>query len=433
VRIVDHNRLVKYGFTEDVISRLAVVEQRSTLTDTDWWTSTFPHLFSENTTVPVNKFNALGIAAYRRGVELRAQGIAMMPLKKYKEDGNGRQKVYSSILEAPNSFQTWFEWEVWMNAMAVGRGNGLSYILRDQSFNPVQLIPFPNPDCLTPYVENSELWYRNTHPGFPQRIPGIDVVHYKGLTWDNPLWGISSIRYHSNRLGIILASEKTELNTSKSGGKKFAVSANNDITLPAQKLLKETLEMVMNDEAVSVALPAGGKIEELTLSPVDLDAINHYNMSVQDVNRMLGIPNSLNNLDGATKGSAEQEWQSFYSMTLMADATRNEAELKRKLLTEREKSTHYFKYSFQSMLRATAQERATVYGQLIRIGVMTPAMVQDREELPRTEGSDATYLDANLMPVDKFPEWIDAKINNLNSKIQPNPNGNNQGEGDTNI
>ncbi len=425
-------RALSFNDQFKAIRRLEVLEteKRSTLTDTSWWMSTFPQLFSQfQTNVAVTNYNAMGIAAYRRGVELRSQGIAMMPLRKYR-DNNGREKVYFALLDQPNVFQTWYEWEMWMNAMAVGRGNGLSYILRGAGYDIEQIVPFPNPDCVTPKVENSELWYYNTHPGFPKKIPATDIIHYKGLVWDNPLWGISPIRYHSNRLGIILAEENTELNTSKSGGKKFAVSSDREIKKEQQVLLKDSLENIFNDESLSTVLPPGAKIEELTMSPVDLDSINHYNMSVQDINRILGIPNSLNNLDGSTKGSAEQEWQMFYSQTLMADATRNEAELKRKLLTENEKrKSYYFKYSFNSLMRASSADRIEYMGKAIRVGIMSPQTAQDFEELPRTDGSDQMYIDANLFMVEKFPDLMDAKINNLNSKIQPNPDGENQGNG----
>lgn len=429
MRLVDQYQRAKFDFTPEATGRLLNIEARNTLTNDSWWMQNFGQLYGLNQTVPVNSYNALGIAAYRRGIELRAQGIAMMPLKKYNDTGTGREKVPFNLLVEPNSFQSFYDWDLWMNAMAVGRGNGLSYILRDNSFNAVQLIPIPNPDSCTPYFEGNDLWYKCTQPGFPARIPGINIVHYKGLTWDNPLWGISPIKYHSMRLGIMLAAENTELSTSKSGGKKFAISATSNITEQQQLLLKQSLENVLNDESVSVALPAGGKIEELTLSPVDLDSINHYNMSVQDINRILGIPNSLNNLDGATKGSAEQEWQSFYSMTLMADATRNEGELRRKLLTEKEKRTYYFKYSFNSLMRADSATRIEYMGKAIRAGVMSPQTAQDFEELPRTDGSDQTYIDANLFLVDKMPELMDAKIINLTKQTQPNPDGNNQDTG----
>jgi HK97 family phage portal protein len=288
------------------------------------------------------------------------------------------------------------------------------------------LIPIPNPDLITPYIKGGELWYNNQNAGLPTEIPATEMLHYKGMVWDNPLKGMSSIAYHRERLGIIIAAEKTAAVTYKSGAKKFAISSSTDVNEGKQKLLKETLEMVMNDEAVSVVLPAGGKIEELSLSPVDADYINNANLGVQEINRMLGIPNSLNNLDGATKGSAEQEWQSFYSMTLLPDSKSNEQELRRKLFTEREKTIYSFKYSFNSLMRANATERFEIMGKAIRSGIMTPETAQDLEGLPRTEGSNQTYLDANLIPTNQYNEWIDSKITQNNSKQFPNPNGDNQ-------
>jgi phage portal protein BeeE len=143
VRIWERYKAARYDGTSEAVERLSKLdsalalppEKRTSLTNDAWWNANFGSLFnSTNSNVSVTKDNTFGIAAYRRGVELRSQSIATMSLKILKDEGKGKETIYNhplnTLIQEPNVFQTWFEFEVWMNAMKVGRGNGYAYIVR---------------------------------------------------------------------------------------------------------------------------------------------------------------------------------------------------------------------------------------------------------------------------------------------------------------
>jgi len=128
------------------------------------------------------------------------------------------------------------------------------------------------------------------------------------------------------------------------------------------------------------------------------------------------------------KASVEQEYQEFYSNTLANYAIKNEEELRRKLITKpTEKGVYYFKFNFNSLLRATALDRAEFYNKGINNGWMSPNEARGFEDQNAYQGGDQKFVNANLIPTELMSEWITGKITQLNSAAMTNnnPNGNN--------
>jgi hypothetical protein len=96
------------------------------------------------------------------------------------------------------------------------------------------------------------------------------------------------------------------------------------------------------------------------------------------------------------------------------------------LLQEVDKASYYFHFNFNSLLRASANDRADFYNKGIRGGWLSPNEARAFENANGFEGGDTYYAEGNLVPQDQFAEWMDAKIQNLLSKnITNNPIGNN--------
>jgi HK97 family phage portal protein len=126
------------------------------------------------------------------------------------------------------------------------------------------------------------------------------------------------------------------------------------------------------------------------------------------------------------KSSVEQEYQDFYARTLMAYCKNIEQELQRKILQEIDKPNYYFKFNFNSLLRASANDRADFYNKGIRGGWLSPNEARAFENANGFEGGDVYYAEGNLVPQNQFGEYIEAKIQNLLSKnITNNPRGEN--------
>ncbi len=172
----------------------------------------------------------------------------------------------------------------------------------------------------------------------------------------------------------------------------------------------------------------GVKMERLSLSPEEAQYIEQRKFSAQEIARMFGVPSSMIGAnDGGVKSSVEQEFQDFYARTLLAYAINIEQEMGRKLLTEQDKPTMYFKFNFNSLLRATANDRADFYNKGIRGGWLSPNEARMWEDMNGYTDGAGYMVEANLIPADRMDEYMEAKIINLTNKAlnNNNPDGNN--------
>ena len=142
------------------------------------------------------------------------------------------------------------------------------------------------------------------------------------------------------------------------------------------------------------------------------------------------VPASMIGTKEGIKSSVEQEYQDFYMRTLMAYAINMEQELARKLLTEVDKMTHYFRFNFNSLLRASANDSADFYNKGIRGGWLSRNEAREFEDANGFEGGDEYLIETNLMPSSKIDAYMDAKIEQLMASADKNnnPNGVNNTE-----
>jgi HK97 family phage portal protein len=320
---------------------------------------------------------------------------------------------------------TKFDFTKWMVAQLVLNGNAYAFINRDQRFIPTELHPIQSMN-VTPYMSDGELFYRVQQQGFPALIPAVDMLHFKGLSMENVLVGKSPIQLHAETLGIDLAAIKSSAAVYKNGTLKFLLKSQGKIDEAQAKPLRQSLDDVIDGNKRSTVLPSGVEMERLSLSPQEAQYIESRSFSAEEIARIFGVPASMIGAKEGIKSSVEQEYQDFYARTLMAYCKNIEQELKRKLLQEVDKPNYYFKFNFNSLLRASANDRADFYNKGIRGGWLSPNEARAFENANGFEGGNTYYAEGNLVPQDQFAEYIEAKIQNLLSKnITNNPRGEN--------
>ena len=144
--------------------------------------------------------------------------------------------------------------------------------------------------------------------------------------------------------------------------------------------------------------------------------------AIEEIARIFGVPASMIGAKDGIKSSVEQEYQDFYARTLASYAINIEQELARKLLTENDKLTYYFKFNFNSLLRASANERADYYNKGIRGGWLSRNEARMFEDANGFDGGDEYLIESNLMPSSKIDAYMDAKIAQLMSTADKNNN-----------
>ena len=378
----------------------------------------------------VNANSAMSIASVHACVRVISDAISGLSFKLYFDDGTNKRQVvahYSNyVLNEPNPYQTKFDFMTFMTAQLVLKGNAYAYIKRDERFIATALHPIVS-DTVSAYMVDGELFYRVNSPGFPSVIPASDMLHFKGLSTDNVLVGKSPIVMHAETLGIDLAAIKSSAAVYKNGTLKFLLKSQSKIDQAQAAPLRKSLDDVIEGNQRSTVLPHGVEMEKLSMTPEEAQYIQARQFSAEEIARIFGVPASMIGAKDGIQSSVEQEFQDFYSRTLMSYCINIEQEMRRKLLTETDKTYYYFKFNFNSLLRASANDRADFYNKGIRGGWLSPNEARAFEDANGFDGGEKYYVEANLIPADQFEAYMNAKIEQLMSSAYTNnnPTGNN--------
>jgi HK97 family phage portal protein len=403
-------------------------EKRSMLTQpADWFVNTLNNIFGYQTKSgqAVNNTTALSIASVHACVRVIADGIAGLGLKLYKDDGQSRDQVVihyaTALTNEPNAYQTKYDFTKYMTSHLALTGNAYAFINRDVRNIGTELHPIA-PQYVTPVMQDGILFYKVTLAGYPGMIPATEMLHFKGMCGDNPLVGLSPVVLHAETLGIDLAAISQSAGVYKNGVLKFLLTSDAQIKIDQAGPLKKSLDDVIDGASRSAVLPNGIKMEKLSLSPEEAQYLETRKFSSEEIARIFGVPASMIGASAGIKSSVEQEYQDFYARTLMSYAINIEQELARKLLTENDKLTYYFKFNFNSLLRASANERADYYNKGIRGGWLSRNEARLYEDVNGFNGGDEYLIEANLMPSSQINEYMDAKIANLMATADKNNN-----------
>ncbi len=403
-------------------------EKRSMLTQpADWFVNTLNNIFGYQTKSgqAVNNTTALSIASVHACVRVIADGIAGLGLKLYKDDGQNRDQIIihyaTALTNEPNPYQTKYDFTKYMTSHLALTGNAYAFINRDVRNIGIELHPIA-PQYVTPVMQDGLLFYKVTLAGYPPMIPATEMLHFKGMCGDNPLVGLSPVVLHAETLGIDLAAISQSAGVYKNGVLKFLLTSDAQIKIDQAGPLKKSLDDVIDGASRSAVLPNGIKMEKLSLSPEEAQYLETRKFSSEEIARIFGVPASMIGATAGIKSSVEQEYQDFYARTLMSYAINIEQELARKLLTENDKLTYYFKFNFNSLLRASANERADYYNKGIRGGWLSRNEARVYEDVNAFDGGDEYLIEANLMPSSQINEYMDAKIANLMATADKNNN-----------
>ena len=374
--------------------------------------------------VRVDDRNTLGLTAFARGLNLIGDGIASMPLKRYSKRGEVRSEVPDSLIARPNPWQTQYQWVKYMATMQAARGNAYSWIVRNGTYKPTMTIPI-HPRHVKPVVVDGDLFYKVQAPNFPTVIHHTDMIHWKGLCYENLVEGISPIEYHAQTLGISLSAEKGTARNNKTNAKKILIKgeAGKQLQAPQRESLKQDLQDVYNGDSMALVLPNGLELDYLTMSPAEAEFLTQRQYGAVEIARILNIPSSLLDADnGGNKSSVEQESINFHTFTLHPKTTDFVQELTYKLISN---ENEYYKFNFNSLLRADANARAEFYIKAKKFG-MSDNEIRAYEDMNGYEGGDRRYADLNQIPKDIEDEYYAAKIENmLKSNMTNNATGNN--------
>lgn len=343
---------------------------------------------------------------YYAGVSRIANTMGMLPCRLYE----GRQRVDDNqqanrLMLRPNRRQSWINFmkasEIWRNT----EGRSFWLKLVDPITLEVQELVILDPTRVSTWEdpESGNLYYEIIRPysNIVDRVSAWYVLFFPHMSTD----GVEGVRVIDVLAGTVEYDRKI-----KEYSEKQLAGVTRGIVLEFPTEMDEEKRTAAVDEFVRVyqesngtvmALDAGEKATQFSLSPVDAQVLAVEGITRTRIATVLNMPpHLLGDTSGGVK-TVEQSTLDFLTSTIVAAVTMYEQEMDWRLLTpeQRDKGWHW-RFEVEAMLRADTTTKSTYYFQAVRTGYMTLNEVREREYLPPVQGGEVPLVSKDLAPLD---------------------------------
>ncbi|MFK5937717.1 MAG: phage portal protein [Sulfurimonas sp.] len=358
--------------------------------------------------------NAQKIATVLSCVNVKANALAVMPIKTYKRTTTGKQEdhanpLYNILRYEPNTNLISSLYKKIISQDLDLRGNHYSQIVRNGIGEIVSLYPLIS--------ENMEILSKNGKKIFNYNgtiIKNNKIMHLFDIPDKTGIRGISRIEYAKETLEFANS-------TSKHGNKLFKNSAmpsgsfemSGELSDEAYNRLKKDLETKysgLSNAGKTLLLEGGLTFKPLTISNSDSEWLESRKFNREELCGIFGVPSSMiNDTANTAYGNLEQKYLEFYSGTVYPLTTIIEEQFRQSLLTPTQKKTTSIKFKYNAMLRVDIKTKTEYYKARFNIGSISPNEVRAYEDENGFTGGDERYVQLNL-----------TTVKNLNKGIQNN-------------
>jgi len=362
-------------------------------------------MFGNNSGVSVSEQSSVGLTAVWASVRLLSETIASMPLNLYKMDKNGSKSIdypnplNSLVSTAPSPNYTSYKFIESMMINLLLYGNAYAKIKRNGGARPIEL-EILNPENVEPCKNESDglIYYKIKDS---ETLSDKEIFHVVGFSYDG-IKGKSPIQACQEALGIGMASQEFGANffgrgANLSGVLEHPSRLSDDASNRLRQSWNQRFSGIHNSHQTAI-LEEGVKFKPIGMPLADAQFIETRRFSVEEVARIFRVPNHLiNDLTSATYSNIEQQSLEFAKYSLTPYLINWEQELNRKLLSNRELSSHFFKFQTKELLRADADSRADYYRKLFEIGVLSPNEIRTMENMNKIDkDGDEYFVPLNL-------------------------------------
>ena len=354
------------------------------------------------TGLSVTPDSAMKVTAVFRCVSLLAQTYASLPLGVYRERDDGgkdldkKHPLYRVLHDAPNKWQTSFEWREMMAAHFALRGACYSEIISTGGRAVDQLIPL-HPDHVRPYrAPDGRLAFEYRSQNGPSRIILQSEMHWMHLLpiGGDPTKPFSPIGLCREAVGLSMATEEHAARLFSNGARpggilKMAGHLKDD---PARDRFKKSWQDVQGGvrNAHKVALLEDGmEWQALGMTSEDAQFIETRNLQLGEIGRIFGVPaHKFGDLARSTNNNIEHQGIEFVTDTIRPGAERWEDAMQRDLFYGMTR-THCAEFDLDGLMRGDSAARAAFNSSAAQNGW------KNRNEIRRDEGYN-TSTDAGM-------------------------------------
>ena len=349
---------------------------------------------------------ALTLTSVWNAIRLLSESVSSLPITVYRKENNGdkvedvNNRIYNLIKFKPNNFQNKITFFEYMMYSVLTDGNAYVQIVRDNSANPVQLIPL-NPDYVNIFIKENELFYQMDGGSV---LDSADVLHIKLIT-DDGIEGLSPIDQCAKAINWNLSIEEFGSTFFKNGAKPSSVlSTDRALSETAIERLKNSFNSSyakLKSSNSTIILEEGLTFKPISISPEQAQFLASRQFGIEEIARIFNIPpHMLKDLSKSSFNNIEMQSQEYVTYTLMPYLTRIEQEMNLKLFRTNELGKTFVEFNVNGLLRGDVKTRNEAYKTAIQNGYMSINEVRQKENLNSIEGGDQHFIQMNMTTIE---------------------------------
>jgi len=345
-----------------------------------------------------------------------AHTVATLHAYHYSADANGTKTPIEGsglarILHRPNVYQTSTDFRLNMLKALYLKGNAYVVGLRNgrNEFDSIHLLP--NAGTM-PYIdaETQSVFYAvgdNPMLGkIETMIPARDIMHLRMYCPRHPLIGVSPLENAALSMSANASISAHQANFFSNMSRPSGVLST-DQKLTADQMLQlrgawESQAKRMESGGIPI-LSSGIKWEAMSLTSVDSEIIQAFNMTINDVARAFRVPLPLvqQHDQGSTYNNVEQLYSQWLSGGLGFIVEHLEQNFNHFFGLPKNQGTEF---DTNSLLRSDFQAKVEGYTKLVQGGVMTPDEARNRmDSLKPVPHGDKVYMQQQMVELGYEP------------------------------
>jgi HK97 family phage portal protein len=340
--------------------------------------------------------------------------VLQLPVHHYRYDAVGDRKrienapLWWMLNESPSTLWTSAAWKEWIVRCVSLRGDQHTEILRssDRSGGQVTGLKPHHPDLVVPRMVKDGTGFRVVYDtvcpitGQLKTVDQDDMLHFSSFGF-NGLHSLSAIQHAAKQaIGNSLASaEYTGRTIGEGAMPQIALEFAGKMNPEQAKQLRDSFVATytgVGARKLPLVLTEGGKVTELSISPVDLQLIESRRYEKEDICQALGVPPVIigdNDKTSSWGTGIEQITLGFVKFTIKPMLRRWEEELNRKLFRN---AGQFIEFELDGLLRGDSKAQAEVFksalgGPGTGDGYMTVNEIRRLKNLPRLDGGDELF------------------------------------------
>lgn len=356
--------------------------------------------------VAINSETSMRVTAVYACVMVIAETLGQLPLILYMRNGDKKQRatahrLYSLLHDAPNDFQTAFDYKVTKTAHVILKGAAYSFINRSVTGEVLELLPM-QPDKVD-IKQRKDYSLNITFTDLDgNKIPlrQDQVFRITGFSM-NGVNGISPIEYQKRTIGIAVAADNHAASTFKNGAKMSGIlmNAGHFSSGEVANRVRESWDESTSGTNINktAVLEDGLEWKSVSMNNRDAQYIEARQFQVEDIARIFRVPpHKIGHLLRSTNNNIEQQGLEFVTDTMLPWIRRWEQSITRDLIGRDNAQRYYAEVLVDALLRGDLKARADFYMKSVGGPWMTINEARRHENRDPIPGGDELILPMNV-------------------------------------